>query len=200
MYFCSYQFFYIKILPFLLSPNLISLFSSKITRSFRRSSISKRSKSLLTEQIDNSISCVSDFTPNLAELDKKELLTEGPLKGVSILLNKDNMTSDVTVKNINQVLKCEEIKTTKEVSVESSLPENHKSKDEPKTFELSLSEQLYDGMKAAWDYGCGIPVVKPFFKMSKGVVVKILNLVTGIDLEKGDEEIKPKLATIDKNF
>merc|ERR1719362_1472643 len=63
-----------------------------------------------------------------------------------------------------------------------------------------LSHHMYDSVKYIWGYGCGISMAKPILKKTEDVATKVLNYTTGIHLEKGDTEIKPKLAEFDAKY
>merc|ERR1719232_1725111 len=73
------------------------------------------------------------------------------------------------------------------------------SNAEPSYYNV-LSHHMYDSVKHIWGYGCGISMAKPILKKSEDVASKVLNYTTGIHLEKGDAEIKPKLAEFDTKY
>lgn len=99
---------------------------------------------------------------------------------------KPETVKPVTVKSEPAIVKPEPVKTL--------------SPSDSEEAHFDVSQHVYDGVKAAWGYGCEFTVVKPFLKMGEGIAGTVLNLTTGIDLEKGDEEIKPKLAEFDDAF
>merc|ERR1719445_1244157 len=188
---------------------MISAFISNITtgsnlsgfrRSARRSSLSsikKRLSSSSSERSEDFVSCCSDLSPNVVDSES--------IEDCSFTL-EDIDTVNTEMKKVRNISKkvIEPVKTSLEEPVpttaaETSPLENDKSfsKDEVK---FDLSQNIYDGVKSVWGYGCDIPVVKPILKVSEGVAGKALNLITGIDLEKGDEEIKPKLAEMDEDI
>merc|ERR1719445_2111711 len=173
-------------------------------RRLRLSSIKKRISSSSPERSEDFVSCCSDLSPNVVDSESIEdcSFTLEDIDTVNTEMKKVRNISKKVIEPVKTSLEKEKqiledpVPTT---AAKTSPLENDKSfsKDEVK---FDLSQNIYDGVKAVWGYGCDIPVVKPILKVSEGVAGKILNLVTGIDLEKGDEEIKPKLAKMDEDI
>merc|ERR1711920_1144492 len=170
---------------------------------------SQSSKSILSERTEDFASCVSeseiqDFGEDDNNLDYSSTHTSLSNKVNKRIEFKDPIEIEIKEDN-NMATKS---KTTVKPAVTPEQPLKPAPLVEPNTSPASttdgtdyaVSQQVYDGVKAAWGYGCEFTVVKPFLKMGEGIAGKVLNLATGIHLEKGDEEIKPKLAEFDDAF
>lgn len=172
---------------------------------------SQSSRSILSERTDDFASCVSeselqDFEEDDINLDYSSTHTSLSNKVNKRIEFKDPIEIEIKEeKNTNMATKS---KATVKPAVTPEQPLKPAPLAEPKTSpapstdgtDYAVSQQVYDGVKAAWGYGCEFTVVKPFLKMGEGIAGKVLNLATGIHLEKGDEEIKPKLAEFDDAF
>merc|ERR1712129_343959 len=68
------------------------------------------------------------------------------------------------------------------------------------TGHFDVSQHVYDGVKNVWGLGCSVGIIRPLLKITEGVAGSGLGMTTGINLDNGDEEIKPKLAELDDNI
>jgi len=154
-----------------------------------------------SERINEFFSCTSDtdyqkeFEEQEYLVDKEERNSYQSEEGHKQILTKTPPKEVKVSFTMAEVVPVEETPVVEVVNPVAESTSSTPVKEESP----NVSQNLYDGFKAVWGYGCGITIAKPFLDAGESVAGKVLNMATGINLEKGDEEIKPKLAELDDN-
>lgn len=66
---------------------------------------------------------------------------------------------------------------------------------------FDVIENVYEGAKAAWSFGKGIVLFRPFMGLAEDAATKVLSMTTGAEsLEAVDKDIIHHLSGIDKEF
>jgi len=66
---------------------------------------------------------------------------------------------------------------------------------------FDVIENVYGGAKAAWSFGKGIILFRPFMGLAEDAATKVLSMTTGAEsLEAVDKEIIHHLSSVDKEF
>jgi len=153
-------------------------------------------------EIDSEISLLEDLQEIEDESkssEQKTMSTPPSITKIEALKTADVSVKDETSKlHVDAIAK--ETAPTAEPSTEVPNKVIVEEKEEEGNNHFDVSQHIYDGVKNVWGFGCSVGITRPFFKVTESVAGKVLNITTGIHLENGDEEIKPKLAQLDNDL